>query len=92
MIRSLYIIIIFEALLIKEKKINTEITLMKKKAFESIINNKKTNIEEGFLGLQDIKWTIPKNKLIKDRYKVGDIIFVKKEKNLWTLKQYPKVK
>ena len=56
-----------------------------------IINNKKTNIEEGFLGLQDIKWTIPKNKLIKDRYKVGDIIFVKKEKNLWTLKQYPKV-
>ena len=56
-----------------------------------IINNKKTNIVEGFLGLQDIKWTIPKNKLIKDRYKVGDIIFVKKEKNLWSLKQYPKV-
>ena len=44
MIISLYIIIIFEALLIKEKEINTEITLMKKKAFESIINNKKTQI------------------------------------------------
>ena len=33
----------------------------------------------------------PKKKSIKDVHKVGDIIFVKKEKNFWKLKQYPKV-
>ena len=31
--------------------------------------------------IQNIKWTIPKNKKINDRYKIGDIIFVKKDKN-----------
>ena len=41
--------------------------------------------------LKNIKWTIPKNKLIKDVFKIGDIIFVKKSKNSWLLKQYPKV-
>ena len=30
-------------------------------------------------------------KTIKDVHKVGDVIFVKKEKNFWTIKQYPKV-
>ena len=30
-------------------------------------------------------------KKINDRHKLGDIIFVKKEKNYWSLKQYPKV-
>ena len=43
------------------------------------------------LMLKNIKWTVPKNKSIKDRYKIGDIIFVKKEKNFWSIKQYPKV-
>jgi penicillin-binding protein 1A len=57
-----------------------------------IINNKKNNKkEEGVLSLKDIKWTIPKNKIISDRYNVGDIIFVKRDNNRWTLKQYPKV-
>ena len=45
----------------------------------------------GVLLLKNVKWTLPKNKLIKDVHKVGDIIFVKNEKNFWTLKQYPKV-
>ena len=55
-----------------------------------IINNNKRTIES-FLSAKNIKWTIPKKKLITDQYNIGDIIFVKKEKNLWTLKQYPKV-
>ena len=41
MIKSLYIIIIFEALLIKEKEINTEITLMKKKHSSQLLTTKK---------------------------------------------------
>ena len=45
----------------------------------------------GNLLLKNIKWTIPKNKLIKDVFKIGDIVFVKKSKNSWLLKQYPKV-
>ena len=55
-----------------------------------IINDDKNNIKSN-LDFKNIKWTIPKNKLIKDIHKVGDIIFVKKEKNFWSLKQYPKV-
>jgi penicillin-binding protein 1A len=54
-----------------------------------IINNKK-NLE-GFISEKNIKWTIPKNKSISNRYNIGDIIFVKKENNFWSLKQYPKV-
>ena len=32
-----------------------------------------------------------RKKLILDVYEVGDIIFVKREKKIWKLKQYPKV-
>ena len=53
-----------------------------------IIKPKKNNIE-GFLSAKNIKWTIPKNKIISDIYKTGDIIFVKKDKKYWSLKQYP---
>ena len=55
-----------------------------------IINKREENIEGNLLA-QNLKWTIPKNKLISDRYAIGDIIFVKKENNYWSLKQYPKV-
>ena len=55
-----------------------------------ILNKKKSNIK-GIINAKNIKWTIPKNKKITDRYKVGDIIFVKKENDSWLLKQYPKV-
>jgi penicillin-binding protein 1A len=55
------------------------------------IINKTEKKLEGFLFLKNIKWTIPKNKLISDRYNIGDIVFVKKKSNYWTLKQYPKV-
>ena len=56
-----------------------------------ILNKKKKKKNLGILLLNNIKWTIPKNKLIKDIFKTGDIIFVKKENNTWLLKQYPKV-
>ena len=48
-------------------------------------------ILEGTLFLEDIKWTLRGNKQLKSSYKIGDIIFVKKEKNNWKIKQYPKV-
>ena len=32
-----------------------------------------------------------KKKTITEIHKIGDILFVKKENNLWYLKQYPKV-
>ena len=54
-----------------------------------IINEKKKF--QGKLILENIKWTIPKKKLIKDVYEIGDIIFVKKNDNVWLIKQYPKV-
>ena len=37
-----------------------------------------------------MKWTIPNKKKITDKHQLGDVIFVK-EKNIWKLKQYPKV-
>ena len=40
---------------------------------------------------KNFKWSIPKKKLIKDIHKIGDIVFVKKENDIWLLKQYPKV-
>ena len=52
--------------------------------------NKKIRFE-GILSAKDLKWTIPKNKFIPDRYSIGDIILVKKKNNYWLLKQYPKV-
>ena len=52
---------------------------------------KKIKLIEGTLNLKNIKWTIPKNKLIKDIHKVGDIILIKRRKNFWTIKQYPNV-
>ncbi len=54
------------------------------------ILNEKKNIE-GVLLKKNINWSIPKKKSIKDRFKIGDIIFVKLENNFWKLKQYPKV-
>ena len=54
------------------------------------IYSKKENIIQT-LTYNNLKWSIPKKKLIKDVHKIGDIIFVKKKDNIWYLKQYPKV-
>jgi penicillin-binding protein 1A len=56
----------------------------------SIINTKEKKIY-GSINIKNLKWTIPKNKSIPDRHKIGDIIFIKKENGYWFLKQYPKV-
>ncbi len=56
--------------------------------FKTLENKNK---KEGILKFDNFKWAISKNKTVKDKFKIGDIIFVKKEKNVWTLRQYPKV-
>ena len=56
-----------------------------------VINQKDKKSVKGFLSLKNVQWTIPKNKFIPDKFNIGDIIFVKQEKNSWSLKQYPKV-
>jgi len=43
------------------------------------------------LSFKNLKWTVPNKKQIKDIHKIGDVIFVKREKNFWSVKQYPKV-
>ena len=53
--------------------------------------DKEKEKTEQILTYKNFKWSVPKNKLIKDIHKLGDIIFVKKENNDWLLKQYPKV-
>ena len=46
---------------------------------------------EDYIFLKDIKWTLHQKKTIKEIHEVGDVLFVKKEKNYWKIKQYPKV-
>ena len=54
------------------------------------ITNDKNGIN-GKLFSQNIKWALSNRKSISEIFNIGDIIFVKKEKNIWRLKQYPKV-
>ncbi len=56
-----------------------------------ILNSKEKNEIKGILLFKNIKWSLRKKKTIKDTFKIGDIIFVKKENKFWSLKQYPKV-
>ena len=55
------------------------------------ILDKKYQEQSGIINFKNFKWTLRKNKLATDVHKIGDIIFVKKQKNVWILKQYPKV-
>ena len=55
-----------------------------------IIDKNKKNLD-GTLFLEGIKWTLRQNKSIQDTHKIGDILFVKKENNIWKIKQYPRV-
>ena len=57
--------------------------------FKIIKNNKKKI--EGTIFLNDLKWTLQRNKSIEDIHKLGDIIFIKQEDKKWKIKQYPKV-
>ena len=61
-----------------------------------------TNLSENYLDLKlekkekiiinksNLKWIL-KNKNITDIFEIGDFVFVKKDKNIWNIKQYPKV-
>ena len=67
-----------------------EITFFDDKSIRfKILNDKKRS--DGVLNFKSIKWTLKKNKTISETFKIGDIVFVKKYKNNWKLKQYPKV-
>ena len=68
-----------------------EIISLNDREIEFKIVDKNKKIISGSLDLENIKWTIPKKKLIQDVHNIGDIIFIKKDKNSWSLKQYPKV-
>ena len=59
------------------------------KIYFNLLSNEDKH-KSGLILLNDLRWTISKNKSIKNKFKIGDIIFVK-NKNLWSLKQYPKV-
>ena len=55
----------------------------------SIIDKGEKKI--GSLPLKKIKWSISSKQTLSEKHKVGDIIFVKRDKKNWDLKQYPKV-
>jgi penicillin-binding protein 1A len=82
-----------------EKKINSfkiDPTLKWKKAEVIEINDDGIIIKtltglKGSIPVQKVNWAIKNKKNIFDSFSVGDIIFVKKIKNYWDLKQYPEV-
>ena len=47
--------------------------------------------DKGNLFLKNLKWVLSNKKSIDKIFNTGDIVFVKKNKNIWHLKQYPKV-
>ena len=78
----------------KLKNLKIDPTLDWKKAEIITVNNNSINFRtlkgtNGEILSSDLKWVLKSKKLINDNFKVGDFIFVKKEKNTWTLKQYP---
>ncbi len=56
-----------------------------------IINDPSKKDTYGSLNNKKAKWALSNKKTVKEVFKVGDIIFVKKNKDSWSLKQYPKV-
>ena len=63
-----------------------EIISLENNQIEFQIFNKEKKIEKGILTFKNLKWSVPKSKTIKDIHKIGDIIFVKKEKNFLEIK------
>ena len=55
------------------------------------INKKKEKELVGYINFNSLKWTLRGNKSIEKTHKIGDIILIKNTKNIWELKQYPKV-
>ena len=69
--------------------LNWEIAEVIKTSENSLILNSK-NLEIIEINKSNLNWAI-KNKKIEEVFELGDIVFVKKEKNNWFLKQYPNV-
>ncbi len=68
-----------------------EITSLNNNEIKFQILDKKKEKKNEILLYKNLKWSIPKNRNIQNIHRIGDIIFVKKEKKFWKLKQYPKV-
>ena len=49
------------------------------KIYFNLLSNEDKH-KSGLILLNDLRWTISKNKSIKNKFKIGDIIFVKKTK------------
>ncbi len=78
------------------KNFKIDPTLKWEKAEVTLINQNNINFRtikgtRGTLEKDKIKWVLKNKKTINERFDLGDIIFVKKENNFWTLKQYPRV-
>ena len=56
----------------------------------NFINGVNKEVSSGNIKYNKLKWSLGK-KNIEERFKLGDLIFVKKENNIYSLKQYPKV-
>ncbi len=79
----------------KIEKLKIDPTLNWKKSEILEINDDGINFKtfdniKGKITNDNLKWALRK-KSITDKFEIGDIILVKKEKNYWDLKQYPKV-
>ncbi len=61
------------------------------KVNDSNITFKTLSGTQGTIFSKELKWALTNDKLASSRFKIGDIVFAKKEKNIWHLKQYPKV-
>ncbi len=80
----------------KVKKIKIDPTLKWKIAEiisveESAINFKTLEGFQDKISYKKLSWSIPNKKNIFDIFDIGDIIYIKKEDKVWSLKQYPKV-
>ncbi|MAH74260.1 MAG: penicillin-binding protein [Candidatus Pelagibacter sp. TMED197] len=58
---------------------------------ESAINFKTLEGIQDKISYKKLSWSIPNKKNIFDIFDIGDIIYIKKEDKVWSLKQYPKV-
>ena len=79
----------------KIKNFNLDPTLKWKKGEIVLLTNeditvKLLNKKQIKINKPNLNWAL-KGKEINKVFKLGDFIFVKKEKNIWSLKQYPKV-
>ena len=54
------------------------------------IIDKKESFKNQIVSFEKNKWTL-RNKKFNERFKIGDLIFIKKDKSDWLIKQYPKV-